>query len=73
MDTCTLIIATTLLAIPCQTEKSCGVTMDHTKQICTSYCRPQPQSYDCERSDGTKYIWTPQPGEGGVISTDLAR
>lgn len=73
MDTCTLIMATTLLSIPCPQEQSCSQTIDGSKQICMSYCRPTPQSYDCKRPDGTTYIWTPKPGDGVVISTDTAR
>jgi hypothetical protein len=68
MDTCTLIVTTTLLSIPCQTEQSCGMTLDGSKQICMSYCRPQPQSYSCKRPDGSEYVWTPGPGEGTIVT-----
>lgn len=72
MDTCTLVFATTLAATPCQQVTSCGVTMDQSKKICSSYCLPPPQVYNCERPDGTIYTWTPQIGET-TISTDAAR
>lgn len=73
MDTCTLIIATTLLAIPCQQERSCSQLADGSKQICSNFCRPQPQSYECVKSDGTKYIWTPSPTEGMVVMSPASR
>lgn len=73
-DTCTLIVVTTLLATPCNTERSCSLTMDQSKQICMSYCKPAPASYNCERPDGSKYIWTPGLGEATTtINIDGAR
>lgn len=66
-DICTLVMTTTLLAIPCQTDRQCDQTLDGKRQICTSFCRPQPQSYNCERPDGTSYVWTPSPWEAIVV------
>jgi hypothetical protein len=71
MDTCTLITVTTLLLPSCQTEQSCGMTIDGSKKICMSYCRPLPQSYNCVRPDDTTYVWTPQPGQDTIITQDL--
>ena len=68
MDICTLIFATTLNAVPCQIERQCDTTMDGRRQICTNFCRALPSSYDCERPDGSKYVWTPGPGEATIIS-----
>jgi hypothetical protein len=67
MDVCTLILGTTLLSVPCQTEKSCSMTMDGKRQICVDYCRPPPNAYDCVRPDGTRYFWKPGPGEDVIL------
>ena len=67
MDTCTLIIITTLLATPCHSEKRCSFTIDMTKQICTEFCAPAPQSYKCVKPDGSDYIWTPTIQESSVL------
>ena len=67
MDICTLIIVTTLNAVPCLTVRQCDATMDGGRQNCTNFCRPLPNTYDCERPDGSKYIWTPELGEETVV------
>jgi hypothetical protein len=66
-DTCTLILITTLLAVPCKEQKKCSMTMDGSKQICMSYCEPAPQTYSCTKPDGSSYLWQPKQGEDTVL------
>lgn len=71
MDVCTLLLSTTLLAIPCSTHQSCGVTLEGSRKICMDYCETPPPQYSCVKPDGTSYIWTPEHGEDTIITTDL--
>ena len=56
MDICTLVVATTWLAVVCPSHKEC--TEANGKLYCHEageYC-PQPQThYECKRPDGSIY------------------
>jgi hypothetical protein len=66
-DICTLILATTLAAVPCNMQKKCSMTMDGSKQICMSYCVPPLDIYSCTKPDGSSYLWEPKVGEDTVL------